>query len=68
MTTRNRTCSTRVLGIKGNIHLASQSEILLRVVLVLAIDEGIAAEGVARIERGPEAGGEGIADVSFESG
>ena len=51
-----------------NIHFASQSEILLCIVLVCAIDNGIAAEGVACIDGDPEVGGTRIADVSFESG
>ena len=40
----------------------------MRIILVHAVDEGIATEGIARIKRGPEPVGEGIANVSFESG
>ena len=58
----------RVLGIKGNVRLVSQDEILLPVMLVNAVNEAVAAEGVGRVNRGPEVVGEGIAEVTFESG
>ena len=40
----------RVPGIKRNIYLAAQTEILLRIALVHAVDEGRAAKGVANIK------------------
>src|SRR5215472_5370720 len=58
----------RVLGVDGKIHFAPNDEIPLRVILVSAVDRGVAAKGIARIESGPQPVVEGIADVSFKSG
>ena len=58
----------RVSGIKGNIHLTTQDEVLLSVVLVYPADGGRAAKRVTRIQLGPEAVVKRMADVSFKSG
>src|SRR5215472_14027619 len=44
----------RVLGIEGEIHFAPNDDILLRVILVSAVDRGVTAKRIARIESGPE--------------
>src|SRR5262249_37699068 len=56
----------RVPGVDGQIHLAAHDQVLLRVVLVDAVDKRTALEGGARVESGPEVVIERIADVSFE--
>jgi hypothetical protein len=58
----------RVLGVEGKIQFAPNDEILLRGILVNAVDRGVTAKRIARIESGPELVAEGIADVSFKSG
>src|SRR5277367_5591850 len=54
----------QILGTQRNIQFATKNEILLHIVLVRAVNEGIAAERVTSIERSPHAGREGVADVS----
>jgi hypothetical protein len=58
----------RVSRIERYVHLATQNEILLCIVLSDAIKRRCAAKRVARIDREPDDVAKRIADVRFESG
>ena len=56
-----------VSGVWGDDKLAAQDEVSLPIVLIDAADSGVAAKGVAGIERGPYGVVEGVTEMSLEA-